>query len=175
MSDYFLSEIRIFAGNYVPTDWALCNGSVLSISSNEALFALVGALYGGDGLTTFALPNMNGRIPINFGAGAGLTNRGIASSFGSENVILTMSQLPNHLHPIVASTNSASVTSPSGCLTGVPSMPIYDDSAGGYSVPALAPGSILPEGGGQPHNNVMPSLVLTFMICVQNGVYPLHN
>jgi microcystin-dependent protein len=175
MSDYILSEIRIFAGDFVPRDWALCNGTTLNISTNPTLYSLVGGLYGGDGTTTFALPNMNARIPVNFGSGAGLTTRTIASTYGVETVTLTSSQLPSHIHPMMATGANATTTNPQSCLTGVTTMPIYDDSTGGYSMPALAAGSVLATGGSQAHNNVMPCLALTFMICIQNGIYPSQS
>src|SRR6266545_636382 len=112
MADPFIGEIRMFGGNFAPLGWAFCNGQLLAISQYDALFALIGTTYGGDGQTTFALPNLQGRIPIHMGTGGGLSPRTIGESSGTETVTLTVDQLPMHDHQFVGTTSAASVASP---------------------------------------------------------------
>jgi len=175
MSDYILGEIRLFAGNFAPPDWAKCDGSIIPISSNQTLFSLISNLYGGDAITTFALPDMKGRIPVHRGTGPGLTARPIASKFGAESVTLTAGQMPSHVHPMQSVNSPASTNDPTNNMTGIQSNPIYDVYAGSSVIQAMNAASVLPFGGNAPHDNMMPSLAITFMICVQNGVYPARN
>jgi microcystin-dependent protein len=177
MSDYFYSEIRIFAGNYVPQDWAACNGALLSISSNETLFSLIGTVFGGSGVVDFALPDMRGRLPVHKGSGPGLTPRTLGASFGTETVTLNTASIPSHSHTLQALNLAANTNVPTNNLLGTVSTPytIYDDLNATATTYAMAAGSVFSYGYGLPHDNIMPSLPLTFMICVQNGIYPERN
>lgn len=178
MSNPFLGEVRMFGGNFAPRGWALCNGAQLSIAQNSALFSLLGTTYGGDGQTTFALPDLRGRLPIHQGSGAGLTARTMGETGGTETVTLATSQLPQHSHPLNASTDPASLVGPDG---GVPATPSGGATPFLYAVPGtstlqpvtLAP-TVQPDGGGQPHSNMMPSLCVTFIIALE-GVFPSRN
>src|SRR5437868_2425626 len=119
MSEPFLGEIRMFAGNFAPTGWAFCNGQILSIAQNTALFSLLGTTYGGNGQTTFGLPNLQGRVPMHWGTGAGLTPRTLGETSGSENVTLLSTQMPAHTHSIEASTGQGDQFSPAGNVNAV--------------------------------------------------------
>ena len=180
MSEQFLGEIRMFGGNYAPNGWAFCNGQLLSISQNNALFALVGTVYGGDGQTTFALPNLQGRLAVGEGNGPSLTPRTIGEVAGNETVTLTTTQLPMHNHP-------ATVTTATGNLTGPANNALPAEPAGTtatlYVVPgtttittvAMDPLSIgANSGGNQPHDNMMPALCVSFIIALQ-GIFPSRN
>lgn len=180
MSDPFIGEIRMFGGNFAPLNWAFCNGQLLSISEYDALFALIGTTYGGDGQSTFGLPDLRGRIPIGEGSGPGLTPRVIGESAGTETVTLTQNQLPTHSH-------TANVTSVTGDLPGpaINAVPAALASPGRfYAAPsnvapqphtvAMNPASIGPAGGNQPHDNIMPSLCVSFIISLA-GVFPSRN
>ncbi|HEY8876941.1 MAG TPA: tail fiber protein [Roseateles sp.] len=171
MSDPFIGEIRLFAGNFAPRDWAFCNGQLMSIAQNTALFALVGTTYGGNGQTTFALPDLRGRVPVHMGQGPGLTPRTQGEMAGSETVTLLSSQMPAHSHALRASTAAASGSSPAGALLGSTSVNSYDSSAAG--VP-MAPGAIGNSGGSQPHNNMAPTLTLNYIIALA-GIFPSRN
>lgn len=177
MSDYFLGEIRIFAGNYAPTDWAKCYGTSMPISTNQALFTLLGVTYGGDGRTTFNLPDMRGRLPIHYGTGPGLTERPLGAMVGAENVTLTASTLPAHTHVMNALNVAANTNVPQGNMLGSVASPyfLYEDLNSGASLYALATASVGNTGNSSPHNNIMPCLTLTFMICVSRGLYPTQN
>ncbi len=166
MADPYLGEIRIFGGNYAPRDWALCNGQVLPISQNQALFSILGTTYGGNGTTTFALPDLQGRVPLGMGQGRGLSDRPIGQSGGAENVVLKLSEIPAHRHELRASNAAQSTDRPAGAAL----------SAGGYytsqnPATAMNPDSVSPEGGSEPHPNVQPFLALTFIIAL-TGIYP---
>jgi microcystin-dependent protein len=154
----------MFAGSFAPAGWAFCDGQLLPISENETLFALIGTTYGGDGQETFALPDLRGRIPIHQG-GAGHV---IGESAGTETVTLTAQQIPVHVHPL-GSTTAAFLGDPGGNLPGaVPSQAIYRE--GGVAVPMAAAASG-PVGGGQPHENLMPYLCVSFIISLF-GIFP---
>ncbi|CAB5690435.1 Phage Tail Collar Domain [Delftia tsuruhatensis] len=170
MSEAYMGEIRLFAGNYAPQNWALCDGRLIAISENDALFVLLGTTYGGDGVTTFALPDLRGRLPIGQGQGTGRTNRILGQKMGSESVTLTVGQLPQHTHPFAVA-GAASTGKPQGqvpaALTGfnlyAPAPPSQATTMAGTTVESV--------GSGQAHNNVMPSLVLSYIICLY-GTFP---
>jgi microcystin-dependent protein len=169
MSLDFIGEVRLFAGGTPPHGWALCNGQILPIASNTALFSLLGTRYGGNGTSTFALPNFQGRIPIHPGQGPGLSNRSLAEQGGSESHPLTQAELPLHTHTMGASTANGLSDSPAGrVLARNPAgVPIYAASADSNLAPSAAGSS----GGDQPHNNMAPYLGVSFIIALQ-GVFP---
>jgi len=169
MASPFLAEIRIFPFNFAPTGWALCDGQLLSISQNTALFSLLGTTYGGDGRTTFALPNLQGSVPMHPGPGPGLSPYALGESGGSATVTLQQSEMPQHNHPMVASGQDATVNGPAGQLvaSGI-GIGMY---AAPGPMPALAQNAVTPYGGNQPHNNLQPYLTLNFCIALQ-GIYP---
>jgi microcystin-dependent protein len=168
MADPFVAEIRIFPFNFAPTGWAFCDGQLLPISQNTALFSLLGATYGGDGKSTFALPDLQGRAPMHPGQGPGLSLRDLGESGGSEFATLLASELPTHSHALSGSSNPATTTDPMGALPAVVSGTLYGSEGG--LVP-MAPESVAPAGGSLPHNNMQPYLTLNFCIALQ-GVFP---
>ena len=169
MSDQYVGEIRMFAGNYAPEGWALCNGALLNISQNEVLFSLIGAMYGGDGQTTFALPDLRGRLPIGQGRAKSGTTYTIAQRGGVEAVTLTESQLPAHSHVANANQLAGEVASAQNAFwaSGLP----YSNQAPNALMDA---GLVLPVGGQSPHENLMPFSVVNFIIALQ-GNYPLQT
>lgn len=164
MAQPYVGEIRIFAGNFAPAGWMFCEGQLLPISENETLFQLIGTTYGGDGESTFALPDMRGRIPLHFGNGFTLAETG-----GVETVTLTVSQIPAHTHPFLASSDAANTLNPGGNVLGVTA------SALPYiTIPPtapIAPQSMSSVGGSQPHNNFQPYLCVNFIISLF-GIFP---
>jgi microcystin-dependent protein len=174
MSTPFIGEIRIFAGNFAPVGWELCNGQIFSISQYDALYALIGTTYGGDGVTTFALPNLQGRVPLHFGTGPGLSSRVLGQNGGTEQVTLNTSQMPAHTHPPLALGSPGSSPSPSGNVwAGTSAGAIYTggDPAPGVSMNASA---ILPVGGSQAHDNIQPFQCVNFIIAVE-GIFPTQG
>jgi microcystin-dependent protein len=165
MSEPFLSEIKIVSFNFPPKGWALCNGQLLPINQNQPLFALLGTTYGGNGQTNFALPNLQGRVPIHE---SGAHNLGEAA--GSTAVTLNIQQLPTHLHPLMASADNANTNSPTNGFLAQ-STAVYHAAT---SLTPLNPGSVTSVGGSQPHNNMMPYLALNFIIALQ-GIFPSPN
>jgi microcystin-dependent protein len=170
MADPFVAEIRIFAGNFAPTGWALCNGQLLPISQNTALFSLLGTTYGGDGKTSFALPNLQGRAPMHPGQGPALSNRSLGESGGAESVALLPSEMPPHTHGLSLAAVNAAAThpDPAGHLPAQTAEPGYCTT--GTPVD-MAPNLLASTGGSQPHNNLQPYLALNFIIALQ-GVFP---
>jgi len=164
MSEPFIGEIRMFAGNFAPLGWAFCDGQLIPISENDALFALIGTTYGGDGQTTFALPDLRGRAPIHQGSGYTL-----AQMTGSENVTLNSSQIPNHTHTLMARERSAAFRNPIGAQFAVTEKPAYA-APGGAGLDVL-PGAIASAGGSQPHENMQPFLCVRFIIALF-GIFP---
>jgi microcystin-dependent protein len=169
MSDQYVGEIRIFAGNYAPEGWIFCDGAELSISEYPSLFALIGTTYGGNGQTTFAVPDLRGRIPIHAGINPQTgTNYPIGQKGGVENVTLTLSQIPSHTHAVNVDIEEGEGTE----LTG---MYFADSNISQYSSSepngALSPQTVGVSGGGQPHDNMMPFLALNYIIAVQ-GLFP---
>jgi len=172
MSSPFIGQIRMFAGNFAPAGWAFCDGSLLAISEYDALFSLVGTTYGGDGRTTFALPDLRGRVPIHQGAGPGLSSRPIGSNGGSETVTLTTTQLPGHTHTFLASSAAGSQSDPRGNVLGAsPSVDLYIEEA---PLAALNTAGITNTGGSQPHTNVQPYQCVNFIISLF-GIYPSRS
>ncbi len=170
--DQFVGEIRYVAFNFAPKGWALCDGQLLPIVQNEALFNLLGTSFGGDGKTTFALPNMQGRVPVGTGQGTGLTNRALGEQGGLESVTLTVAQMPSHRHGLMASSATANSKAPAGdTLADSSTAAIY--STGKPNV-ALASTSVNTAGQGQPHENMQPYLGMTCIIALQ-GIFPARN
>lgn len=170
MSDPFLGEIRIFAGNFAPRAWAFCSGQLLPISQNTALFSLLGTNYGGNGKTTFGLPNLSDRVPMFWGNGPGLSNRFIGETGGSSAVTLLSSEIPQHNHLFSGSSAAGSQSSPGAANFGSGGRgrpPAYTNTA----TLVTMGGTTAPTGGSQPHNNMQPFLTLSFIIALQ-GVYP---
>jgi microcystin-dependent protein len=170
MSDQFLAEIRIFPFNFAPTGWAFCDGQLMPISQNTALFALLGTTYGGDGKSTFALPDMQGNAPMQPGQGQGLSLRDLGEMSGVENITLLQSEIPLHTHSLMAQNTFGASTDPADRLWGRPFGGGSMYAASG-AVTALAPQAISPAGGGLPHNNMQPYLTLNFCIALQ-GIFP---
>jgi len=166
MSQPFLSEIKIVSFNFPPKGWALCNGQFLPINQNQALFALLGTTYGGNGQTTFALPNLRGQVPIHMGNGHTLGEQA-----GSTAVTLNIQQLPTHLHALnVSNTGNGGIVN-FGNVLGNAGSQVY---TGPQALVAMNPGTVANIGGSQPHNNMMPYLVLNFIIALQ-GIFPSRN
>jgi microcystin-dependent protein len=164
MAQPYVGEIRIFAGNFAPTGWMFCEGQLLPISENETLFQLIGTTYGGDGQSTFALPDLRGRIPLHQGNGFILAETG-----GAEEITLTVQQIPAHSHPMVASTNNATAASAGGnVLAQTPSYTPY------IALPPNSPlnaQSVSPVGGSQPHTNFQPYVCINYIISLF-GIFP---
>jgi microcystin-dependent protein len=167
MADPFVAEIRIFPFNFAPRGWAWCNGQLLPISQNTALFSLLGTTYGGDGKSTFALPDLQGSAPMHPGQGPGLSLHDLGEIGGSETVTLLESEIPSHSHALRASSDDDDSTLPAGQAPGQLST-IYAPVG---SVVSMAPQSLAPAGGDQPHNNLGPYLTFYFNIALQ-GVFP---
>jgi microcystin-dependent protein len=176
VSNPFLAEIRIFPFGFAPVGWAQCNGQLMAISQNTALFSLLGTTFGGDGKTTFGLPKMQGNVPLQWGQGPGLTLRDLGEQAGEESVTLLSTEVPQHTHALQASAHNADLDNPSPTNALARSAPgmIYKQPAGANAPTPLANGNIYPSGGGQPHNNLMPYLTLNFCIALQ-GVYPSRS
>jgi len=179
MDSPFLGTISLFAGNFAPRGWALCNGQLLSIAQNQALFAILGTIYGGNGTTTFALPNLQGRSPMHWGQGPGLTPRTIGELGGEENVTLINTQIPVHTHALNASTNTGNQPTPTAGVLAVSSdpdvggAPLNFTAASGINT-IMAPNAIGPTGGSLPHDNMEPYLAVTFIIALE-GIFPSRN
>lgn len=171
MSEPFVGEIRMFAGNFAPRSWAFCDGQLLAVSQNDALFSLLGTIYGGDGRTTFGLPDMRGRIPIHAGSGPGLTPRKLGAKSGAENVTLTTNELPNHTHNVNASDQQGSSTSPANQFFGQEGLNVYHAAPLSSNVTNLKSSAVTPVGGSQSHSNLMPALCVNFIIALY-GIYP---
>lgn len=167
MSDQCVGEIRMFGGNYAPAGWAFCNGQLMSISQNEVLYSLIGTTYGGDGQTTFGLPDLRGRVPIHTGTLTG-SDYVLGQTGGVESVTLIQSQLPAHTHTIIAE-SAAGADTPAGNTWGLQPQSAY--MAPPTSVVSMKAGSISTVGGSQPHDNMMPSLTISFIIALQ-GIFP---
>lgn len=171
MATPFVGEIRLFAGNFAPQGWALCDGSLLSIAQNEVLFQLIGTTYGGDGQSTYALPDLRGRVPVHQGLGPGLTPRAMGEQGGIESQVLLSTQLPSHNHVLNATTTAAaSANGVAGSLTGAnqAGTRFYGSTPGGG---AMATDALSTVGGAQPHNNMAPYLGLNFIISLF-GIFP---
>lgn len=165
MAEPFLSEIRVFSFGFPPKGWALCNGQLLPINQNQALFSLLGTTYGGDGRVNFALPNLQGRVPIHAGNAHTLGEVG-----GAQAHTLTLAELPTHSHLVNATNNPATVNNPTGNVLGTASNTYVAPS----NLAAMNPAAISTIGGSQPHLNMQPFLVLNFCIALQ-GIFPSQN
>lgn len=173
MSDQYLGEIRMFGGTFAPYGWALCNGQLLAISQNAALFSLIGTYYGGDGVTTFALPNLQSRVAIHQGQGIGLSPYVVGQTGGFENVTLSTQQMPQHNHTIATNNGPGGTIHPANTLLApTTSDKPYTTSPTDGST--LAAGAVSFAGSSQPHNNLQPYLCITFIIALQ-GIYPSRN
>jgi microcystin-dependent protein len=177
MSTPYVGEIRLFGGNYAPLGWAFCNGALLSIPSNDVLFALIGTTYGGDGTTTFALPDLRGRLPVHQNASTYV----MGQTAGVENVTLTTAQIPAHSHALNATTATGNVTTPGATVMlatpvepGVKTTLYVVPGTSTVNLTPMAPASIGSTGGSQPHSNMMPTLGLNYIIALQ-GVFPSRN
>ena len=178
MSEPFIGEIKIFAGNFAPRSYAFCNGQLLPIAQNTALFSLFGTIYGGDGRTTFGLPNLQGRIPVHAGQGPALTRRHLGERGGVKTVTLTSDQMPRHSHRIdlarlLATSNVANTSDPSGNRLAAAEIYSYDWASSELHADSLSD-EVEPAGGGQPHTNMPPYLAVNFIVALQ-GIYPSRN
>lgn len=173
MSEPFVGEIRMFAGNFAPRGWAFCDGQLLAVSQNDALFSLLGTIYGGDGRTTFGLPDLRGRIPIHAGDGPGLTPRRLGAKAGVEKVTLTTNQIPSHTHAFSARSAVADNRNPQSKVVAQPSTFLYTSIPS--SPPALfASQAVTTVGGSRSHTNEMPFLCVHFILALF-GIYPSRH
>lgn len=172
MSIPFLGEIRLFGLNFAPVGWQSCDGSLLQIAEYSALFALLGTTYGGDGQTTFAVPDLRGRAPLHQGTGPGLTGRSLGETGGSESVTLTAQQMPSHTHPLRATNAGTRSAVAQGNLLGSGEADIYNRDTS--SAVMLSAQQISASGGSQPHENMQPSLCVKICIAVE-GIFPSQN
>jgi len=176
MSEAFIGEIIMFGGTFAPRNWAFCNGQLIPISQNTALFSILGTIYGGDGQVTFALPDLRGRVPVHPGQGPGLSNYVLGEASGTETVTLLTTQMPTHNHLLAAN------SSVNGSPTPVNNFPAIVTDLGGEQLNAysaasnatMAPNAVAAAGGSQPHNNMQPFLCVNFIICLY-GIFPSRN
>ncbi len=183
MGTPYLGQISMFAGNFAPRGWAMCNGQLLNISQYSALYSLLGTYYGGDGVQTFALPNLISRLPVHIGTGLGLSTYVLGQSAGTDTVTITTQTMPTHTHTLNATQALGTTgTIATNLLPAQPTGPIvkpefYAAAVTGQPPPVpqqMAGGACTPAGGSQPHNNMMPSLCITFIIALQ-GAYPSRS
>lgn len=171
MAEPFIAEIRIFAGNFAPRGWAFCNGQLLPVSQNTALFSLIGTTYGGDGRSTTALPNLQGRAPMHPGRGPGLTARRLGQRGGVEDVTLTEAQMANHNHTLNAFGPANTNVPTNGGYATAPTLNQYHTAS---NLVNMAESSLKNTGGSQPHNNMQPFLTLNYIIALV-GLYPSRS
>jgi microcystin-dependent protein len=170
MADPFVAEIRIFPFNFAPTGWAFCNGQIMPLSQNTALFSLLGTTYGGNGQSTFALPNLQGSAPMFWGQGPGLSLHDLGETGGADTVTLLQSEIPNHSHTLRAVASLADSPTPdNAAFSRVSGATPYLPT--GAATVAMSPFALAPSGGNLPHNNLQPYLTLSFCIALQ-GVFP---
>ncbi|HSG67756.1 MAG TPA: tail fiber protein [Bacteroidales bacterium] len=170
--EQMIGEIRMFAGNFAPKGWALCNGQLLNITTEtQALYSLIGTVYGGDGRANFALPDLRGRVPVHAGQGTGLSNYTLGASGGQEAISLTPQNMPAHNHGILCSDNAASETNPAGKMMAKGSQVFADP---GYQQARMHNEMVEITGGSQPHENLQPYLAINFIIAL-DGVYPARQ
>jgi microcystin-dependent protein len=165
MAEPFLSEIRIMSFNFAPKGWAMCNGQIMPINQNQALFSLLGTTYGGDGQTTFALPNLQGSVPIHMGNGFTLGAKG-----GEQAHTLSIAELPAHTHVLMGSNVAAETNVATGAYLGI----VNNAYGGSANLVTMSPAEVGNAGGSQAHQNMQPSLTLTFCIALQ-GIFPSRN
>ncbi|MDD5058038.1 MAG: tail fiber protein [Sideroxydans sp.] len=177
MSAPYIGQISIFAGNYPPVNWAFCNGQAMSVSEYQMLFALIGTTYGGNGVTTFMLPDLRGRVPVGIGTATGGTINWVAGmSRGNETVTLTEAQIPPHNHPLQATSQPATLSTPGGNTLaadagGAGDFSFTDDTS---AITPFLSTAVSAEGGSLPHNNVAPFMALNYIIALQ-GIFPSRN
>jgi microcystin-dependent protein len=172
VSEAYIGEIRMMGFNFAPKNWALCNGQSLAISQNAALFSILGTTYGGDGRTTFNLPNLQGRAPIHWGNGNGLPPVTLGQAAGTETHTITVQEAGDHIHDLIAATApDGSVIGPNNAYLGVNAQPQY---VTGNPTGPMAPETIKASAGGQPHSNMQPYQVVNFCICTA-GIFPSRN
>ena len=173
MSNARIGDIKMFAGNFAPKNWAFCNGQIIAISSNTALFSILGTTYGGNGTTNFALPNLQGRIPVGTGNGPGLTPQVLGEVSGTEATTLTVANLPLHNHPLSAKAGGGNQGGPSGHFLAASDQrnSQYTSAAADTTLAATAIGN---AGSNIPHSNMQPSLGMNFVICL-HGIFPARN
>ncbi|MCZ8523997.1 MULTISPECIES: phage tail protein [Paenibacillus] len=174
MSEPYIGEIRMFGGNFAPQGWAICNGQLLSIADNTALFSLIGTTYGGDGQSTFGLPDLRGRAPVHQGQNPVTRSHfTMGQMSGVETVMLTQAQIPAHTHTVQAQKEPGTAGSPAGAVWAASAVNPYAAPAGAPSG-AMHPAAVAPAGGNQPHDNMMPYLAIQFIISLE-GIYPSQN
>jgi microcystin-dependent protein len=173
MSNPFIGEIRMFGGTFAPAGWAMCQGQLMAISQNDALFTLIGTTYGGDGQETFGIPDLQGRAPVHMGQGPGISQTyQLGEKAGVESVTLTINQIPIHNHALLASTALANSADPTNQLYAQSTqILVYTQDV---ATKFFAPTSMQPSGGSQPHDNMQPFLVITFILSLF-GVFPSQN
>jgi len=177
MSEAFIGEIRMFAGSFAPREWAFCDGQLLGISQNDALFSLLGTTYGGDGRTNFALPDMRDRLPVHQGSGLGLTLKRIGSIYGIENVTLTSAQMPSHKHDFSATTDISTVSDPTNNVLAAQNDGdeyYFSSDTDPTETQELNSNTLGLAGQNNSHTNMMPSLCLNFIIATV-GIYPTRT
>lgn len=174
MTEAFIGSIVLFAGNFAPRGWAFCQGQILAISTNTALFSILGTTYGGNGQTTFALPDLRGRAPIGAGQGPGLSAVQLGQQAGSESVTLTPSQMPMHTHLVACDTSAAGSADPAGAYPGNPGTLSGADLYGPTANGSMSPTMISAAGGSQPFSIRQPYLGLNYIICLE-GIFPSRN
>lgn len=174
MTTPFVGEIRLFGFSRLPTGWLPCDGSLQPISEYDVLFTLIGTTYGGDGQSTFAVPDLRGQLPLHNGAGQGLTPRVIGESGGSENVTLLTGQLPAHSHTLSATTVTATSMTPGSELGALTGDTMYVTDLTGATAATMAPASITASGNTQPHDNLMPTLTVQYCVAWA-GIFPSQN
>lgn len=173
MANPYVGEIRMFGGNFAPSGWMFCSGQLLPISENETLFQLIGTTYGGDGQSTFALPDLQGRVPLHMGQGPGLQNYQLAETGGVESVTLTANQLPAHPHPVRTAATGQTVSPAGAILADATSVQagVRTYNAAVTPLAPMHPGSVGPAGGSQPHENLQPTVAISFIISLF-GIFP---
>jgi microcystin-dependent protein len=173
MSEPFLGEVRLFSFNFAPRGWAFCRGQILAVAQNTTLFTLLGTTYGGDGRTSFALPNLQGYIPVGSGQGPGLSSYVLGQQGGSATVTLLTTNLAPHSHTLPAGTAATTPTPAANTFLGAGARgkTIYATTTDGTT---MNPAFVNPAGGGQPHNNMMPYVAMNYCICLQ-GIFPTRN
>lgn len=170
----FIGEIKLFAGNFAPRGWAFCDGQLLPINQWQALFSILGTMYGGDGRTTFALPDLRGRVPLHPGTGPGLSTYSVGENGGAEQVALNVNQMPTHTHSLNANTNVGNNPNPAGASIADTKGNDKDYMKSGEVNTAMSAQSIGSTGGGQPHENRQPYLAVNYIIALQ-GIFPSRN
>ena len=174
MSQPYVGEIRMFGGSFAPAGWAMCNGAPMPISENEVLFQLIGTTYGGDGQQTFNLPNLASRVPIHMGQGPGISQSyQLGEMGGTESVTLTTQQIPIHTHPALCSAVGGNASNPAGGIWTLSDLSQYASAAPDVSM-GNPPMQTTPQGGSQPHDNMIPFLVVTYIISLF-GIFPSQN